>query len=607
MKFTTALMNGIAIFMAVACTIATFTVYNQIVSPPTSCVGPSFYEVQKPTGAWNKRWKRFIYPPQSGNYGDVSCCSSNAPASSEWKTLPTTCPSGCSSGTCSLGGCHSEYEARAVRFNSCMEKVRLAAKCPPHVNDTGRMYSHYQRNAEGELDRFAADFDPVTNRRAVFLDMDDFLDDCEARISYAEQRNEYGSTILVVFLIPTFAWLLIVAEMLFSPKKRSQSKAEMAVEKAEMAVEKAEAASTAGDIVDKVQQNNKYTVPSKPDTSNMISNSMKSRPTAEEATGKILSISETLSEKLKRKNWKCAIALRACTKSAYFELFKFVFGSFTTLASQQGTFLSPTNRYVTDQLLLGSAIIASAIGTPILHVWKADIVHVLYDGFFCLFFAGIAIMNLVGFFLEEEGGTGVVHFEQLSGFALLNKCQAAVIPLLSFALLIRGHWNASLRAVVPSSNIKKTQKDFDTIQEPIVEVMAVPVVENTNKILPLEMLEEQSKEVDNNDGVNLDSKTNKQKEKEVGDFMVKIYCFSILLHVNCTNHGIILSYFFYLNSGQKKVARRNRFSRRAKMGKQNRRTKKNKELSYHAVMLYLGLVYIRHLQFSNCVGWLSLS
>jgi hypothetical protein len=391
-----------------------------------------------------------------------------------------------------------------------MEQVGLATKCPPHVNDTGRMYSHYSRTADGELDRFAADVSPITKRRAVFLDIDDFLDDCESRINYAHTRSAYGSTVLVVFLIPTVAWISIAVEMLLHCQRLSHSKAEKALEKV-AAVGDVVDVGVVGDInVSKM----KYKMAGKPAGTSTV----KYKPTLEETTGGLLSISETAAEKLKRKNWKCAIALRSCTKSAYFQLFKFCFGTFTTLASQQGTFLSPTNRYVTDQLLLGSAIIVSAIGTPILHVWRAKIAHVLFDGSFCLFFAGIATKNLIGFFLEEEGPTGVVRFVELSGVDLFNKSQAVVLPLLSFALLTRGHWNGSLKSVTPPNNDAK--KDFDAIDdnkpiEPIVEVLAIPVIKSTNAIVPLEMLEGQSKESDTNNMGQLDPKLAKRKEKEV--------------------------------------------------------------------------------------------
>ena len=154
------LCAAVVVFLGAA--FATFFVQQQIVNPKGShCIGKSFYNVAKGKSSWNRRWKRFVYPPQSGNYGDVSCCDmSNAEKSSSWDKLPETCPAGCSSGTCSLGGYPKEYSERAKRFNACMERVHETVTCPPHVNDTGRMFSHYQRNAEGELDRFAADFDP---------------------------------------------------------------------------------------------------------------------------------------------------------------------------------------------------------------------------------------------------------------------------------------------------------------------------------------------------------------------------------------------------------------------------------------------------------------
>ena len=101
---------------------------------------------------------------------------------------------------------------------------------------------------------------------------------------------------------------------------------------------------------------------------------------------------------------------------------------------------------------------------------------------------------------------------------LLNKSQAVVLPLLSFALLTRGHWNGSLKTVAPPNNDAK--KDFDAIDdnvptEPIVEVLAIPVIKNTNAIVPLEMLEGQSKESDTHNMEQLDPKVAKRKEKEV--------------------------------------------------------------------------------------------
>ena len=69
-----------AVFVLLGSTFATFFVQQQIVSPKgTHCVGKSFYDVTKGKSSWNRRWKRFVYPPQSGDYGDVSCCDmSNA-------------------------------------------------------------------------------------------------------------------------------------------------------------------------------------------------------------------------------------------------------------------------------------------------------------------------------------------------------------------------------------------------------------------------------------------------------------------------------------------------------------------------------------------------
>ena len=99
-------LSGVTVFMLAACAYATNYVQSTVATTTTHCEGASFYSV-KPGSSWNKRWKRFVHPPQSGNYGDVSCCDKNngAEASSRWDALPETCPSGCATGTCSLGGC----------------------------------------------------------------------------------------------------------------------------------------------------------------------------------------------------------------------------------------------------------------------------------------------------------------------------------------------------------------------------------------------------------------------------------------------------------------------------------------------------------------------
>jgi hypothetical protein len=425
---------GIAVVVFLGCAYATIFVQDQIVSPQgAKCVGKSFYEVQKGKSAWNIRWKRFMYPPQSGDYGDVSCCAmNNAEQSSSWDKLPETCPSGCSSGTCSLGGCPKEYSQRAKRFNACMERVAEVSRCPPHVNDTGRMFAHYQRNSKGELDRFAADFDPNTNRRAVFLDIDDFLSDCEARIAFADQRLKYGGLLLVILLLPTIVWIGIIVEMVLC-RKRYLSASRKKHEKYQETQEKAEnAVDSAGDVE---LMENPMKVPA------VITTDLK----IENAAGKVIAISKIAAKKLEGNNSQWATCFKDWVQSAYFELLKFVFGVAVTLASQQASFLSPTNRYITEQQLLGNAIVVSSICTPVFFGLGLARARLLFDGAFAVFFASVAVQNLVGVFIDNEGPTGVVSYTPLSGTSLFNKSQAIVLPLFSFALAIRGQWLSSMK------------------------------------------------------------------------------------------------------------------------------------------------------------------
>ena len=80
----------------------------------------------------------------------------------------------------------------------------------------------YQRHGEdvslrshpdGELDRFAADFSPgVEQRRAVFLSIPSFLDDCEARISYADQREKLGPFVFASLVALFALWCCVLGK-----------------------------------------------------------------------------------------------------------------------------------------------------------------------------------------------------------------------------------------------------------------------------------------------------------------------------------------------------------------------------------------------------------
>ena len=416
-----------AVVMLASCGAASYFVRDNIVRPASTCAGSSFYDVQAGDN-WNTRWKRYMYPPQSGDYGDVSCCAmSNAAVSSQWTSLPESCPAGCSASgnTCSLGGCHGDYEKRAVLFNKCMNNVARAAKCPPHVNDTGRMYAHFSRNSDGDLDRFAADFDPDTGRRAVFLDVDDFLADCFARIDYADQRTTYGPILLGVFLLPTLIWLAVVLEMTLCWKKRATAKklntsdksekvaaasdtvdgAAAAASEQSITLEDPEAAAgTVADLAaDKAagsagafggvfgggkpsadaaaaQGAAAAAVAAPPSVPTTAAPKLGARlENSRAALGSGLVLSEMAAKKMKG-DGKLAKGLRAFVDSALFGLLKHIVGTWTTLASQQAAFLVPTNRYVTDQILLGGAIVAASLLTPVLFVGRLERTHVLFDG-----------------------------------------------------------------------------------------------------------------------------------------------------------------------------------------------------------------------------------
>lgn len=152
---------------------------------------------------WNHRWRQWMAPPGRG-ISDVGSCGTQQDLSGD--SLPGTCPDGCN--------CHANYTAIAERFNACMQRVAEVRSCPRHVDCAGSMFSHFSRLDDGGLDDFAAMYND-DGQRCVFLDREDFLDDCEARIAYADQRTRFGFLAAVTFSIPAFAWVCVLFEMLF--------------------------------------------------------------------------------------------------------------------------------------------------------------------------------------------------------------------------------------------------------------------------------------------------------------------------------------------------------------------------------------------------------
>ena len=120
--------------------------------------------------------------------------------------------------------CRDGYDALAKRFNKCMESVhRAMTACPPHTNDTGRMYSHYARNPDGELDRFAADFSPGRGAAQGSLPQHTILSGrLRGSISYADQREKLGPFVFASLVALFALWCCVLGNSSHTLRSRSR-------------------------------------------------------------------------------------------------------------------------------------------------------------------------------------------------------------------------------------------------------------------------------------------------------------------------------------------------------------------------------------------------
>jgi len=206
--------------LAIAMVAAAVTVTNMVVSPTAQCL-PSYYKLQTTASStqgetWNLRWKKWLYPPGQ-DYSTAGTCSN----SETWDVLPLTCPSGCNPPAV----CAPDYEDSAERFNKCMLQVHRHMECAKHVDCDGEMFSHYTFTSTNEPDPFAYQARSVGTKleRCPFIDRQVFLADCEARTSYADQRESSGVALGLTFGIPAAILVLVVLRMVVHTPRQLRS------------------------------------------------------------------------------------------------------------------------------------------------------------------------------------------------------------------------------------------------------------------------------------------------------------------------------------------------------------------------------------------------
>ena len=151
---------------------------------------PNLNPAEQYFGVANERWLKWLMPPGNEMYGESGTCGAQIGTFVDGTSLKE-CPSGCE--------CHSTYDSIRERFNACMGNMSRHLAYTPHVDCEGKLaaYRHYEMHGflQGATDGLVCNF--VTKER--------FLESCEARTYYADRRDAYGWTFLVVMAVPVRA------------------------------------------------------------------------------------------------------------------------------------------------------------------------------------------------------------------------------------------------------------------------------------------------------------------------------------------------------------------------------------------------------------------
>ena len=260
----------------------------------------------------------------------------------------------------------------AARFNRCMDNLHRLRSCVPHVDEDGTLVDHQYIE---ETFNYIESNDQT--RQFPYIDRENFLESCEARISYADQRDQFGWVLPVVLAVPTALYLVLLIYMVAKSRavfyssiasllrRKDNPAAEQSPKVAVMPhdtpipdPEKAtgtgtrafERAATAGDGL------------------GSLSDAAGGDYATQEALGleMLIMVSSRFQKKSKKRCCSMPSCLMRFVRSRWFRTAMFIRAESLELSTQFLAFAYPTqDENIWQPILLGSLIAASAFVTPV--------------------------------------------------------------------------------------------------------------------------------------------------------------------------------------------------------------------------------------------------
>jgi hypothetical protein len=362
-------------------------------------------------------------------------------------------------------------EGHAARFNTCMSQMSRFRGCVPHVDCDSEYIAHQYTT---ETFNYIVGNDGST--LCPYIDRENFLSACEARIAYADQRDRYGWLLVLTMGLPALLWVAATLRMACAGRGVFDKELERLNSEAEADGVDVELADPAGPSVkgsvapapaeSAVAQSAGDVPNAQPQQEGGASKVEKAVEKADATAEKALQMSDAVGGSSEAQMEIAKQALRMATKrmaqakgvrkvkdkwkrlsdNAWWKTFMFVRAEVLELVTQFLAFSNPSATNILEPLLLGSLITVSAFVTPVLFVRGHEAAVATLNGTLSLGYLALALPGLFGIFNEVPDPSGMVSFSPVLASTIVIKCVSAIAPLLTFAVIVMGMWSEDIKA-----------------------------------------------------------------------------------------------------------------------------------------------------------------
>jgi len=333
----------------------------------------------------------------------------------------------------------------AARFNRCMKEMPRLRECVPQVDDDGTLVSHHYSD---ETFNYIVANDGTT--LLPYIDREDFLAACEARVGYADQRDNFGWALQATMAVPAVVWLLVTLHMACS--WRGKFEKELAHTLARNETPSVELATIPGS--GSVNHEGSAWASDKGQTPEAALEGGEAAPEMKDGAPAASGGDVERARKIvagvapqppgKSGVAKCSEKWHNVKNNPWVSLALLVFAETLELGPQFFAFRNPVARNILEPIAHGSLIAASAFLMPVLFILDKKDGFRFVNGLVSLGYWALGLQGMLEIFLDAKDPSGMVSFEKVEGAALFLRCVSSALPLVSFALVANGAWSTAV-------------------------------------------------------------------------------------------------------------------------------------------------------------------